>query len=110
MILGTAGFTAMLCVMALEEGGVKPEDGDVLVTGASGGVGSTAVALLSALGYSVTAISGRDSNTDYLKSLGAKTVLPVANILKHRARWRNSCGPAPSTPSATNCWLACWRR
>lgn len=82
MILGTAGFTAMLCVMALEEGGVKPEDGDVLVTGASGGVGSTAVALLSALGYSVTAISGRDSNTDYLKSLGAKTVLPRSEYIE----------------------------
>ncbi|WON76595.1 MDR family oxidoreductase [Serratia sp. UGAL515B_01] len=76
MILGTAGFTAMLCVMALEEGGVKPEEGNILVTGASGGVGSTAIALLTALGYSVTALSGRDSNTDYLKSLGAKEVLP----------------------------------
>lgn len=76
MIIGTAGFTAMLCVMALEEGGVHPDDGDILVTGASGGVGSTAIALLAALGYRVTAISGRDSNTDYLKALGAKEVMP----------------------------------
>jgi len=75
MIIGTAGFTAMLCVMALEEGGVHPDDGDILVTGASGGVGSTAIALLAALGYRVTAISGRDSNTDYLKALGAKEVM-----------------------------------
>lgn len=75
MIIGTAGFTAMLCVMALEEGGLHPDDGDILVTGASGGVGSTAIALLAALGYHVTAISGRDSNTDYLKALGAKEVL-----------------------------------
>lgn len=82
MILGTAGFTAMLCVMALEEGGVKPEDGNILVTGASGGVGSTAVALLAALGYSVTAISGRDSNSDYLKALGAKEVLPRSDYLE----------------------------
>ncbi len=82
MILGTAGFTAMLCVMALEEGGVKPEDGDILVTGASGGVGSTAIALLTALGYRVTAISGRDSNTDYLKSLGAKEVLPRSDYIE----------------------------
>ncbi|AHG19813.1 quinone oxidoreductase [Chania multitudinisentens RB-25] len=82
MILGTAGFTAMLCVMALEEGGVKPADGDILVTGASGGVGSTAVALLAALGYNVTAISGRDSNTDYLKSLGAKEVLPRSDYIE----------------------------
>ncbi|WP_368735229.1 NAD-dependent epimerase/dehydratase family protein, partial [Klebsiella michiganensis] len=75
MIIGTAGFTAMLCVMALEEGGVHPDDGDILVTGASGGVGSTAIALLAALGYRVTAISGRDSNTEYLKALGAKEVM-----------------------------------
>lgn len=82
MILGTAGLTAMLCVMALEEGGVTPNNGDILVTGASGGVGSTAVALLAALGYNVTAISGRSSNTDYLHSLGAKTVLPRSDYLE----------------------------
>ncbi|GKW25469.1 quinone oxidoreductase [Pectobacterium carotovorum subsp. carotovorum] len=75
MILGTAGFTAMLCVMALEDGGVTPESGDIIVTGASGGVGSTAVALLAELGYQVTAVSGRADNTDYLKKLGAKQVL-----------------------------------
>ena len=76
MILGTAGLTAMLCVMALEEGGVTPDHGEVLVTGASGGVGSTAVALLSALGYQVSAVSGRESNSDYLRQLGAADVLP----------------------------------
>ncbi|MFJ5448246.1 acrylyl-CoA reductase (NADPH) [Pectobacterium carotovorum] len=75
MILGTAGFTAMLCVMALEDGGITPESGDIIVTGASGGVGSTAVALLAELGYRVTAVSGRADNTDYLKKLGAKQVL-----------------------------------
>ena len=75
MILGTAGFTAMLCVMALEDGGIPPESGDIIVTGASGGVGSTAVALLAELGYQVTAVSGRADNTDYLKKLGAKQVL-----------------------------------
>ncbi|BES86622.1 quinone oxidoreductase [Pectobacterium araliae] len=75
MILGTAGFTAMLCVMALEDGGITPESGDIIVTGASGGVGSTAVALLAELGYLVTAVSGRADNTDYLKKLGAKQVL-----------------------------------
>ena len=92
MIIGTAGLTAMLCVMALEDGGVRPDDGDVLVTGASGGVGSTAVAVLSALGYRVTAISGRDSNTDYLKALGAKEVLPRSDYLEaprplEKQRW-----------------------
>lgn len=76
MIIGTAGFTAMLCVMALEEGGVTSESGEILVTGASGGVGSTAVALLSALGYQVVAVSGRESTHDYLQQLGAKEILP----------------------------------
>ncbi|CRY56318.1 zinc-binding dehydrogenase [Yersinia intermedia] len=75
MIIGTAGFTAMLCVMALEEGGVTPERGEIVVSGASGGVGSTAIALLSALGYQIAAISGRDSNSEYLKNLGAHRVL-----------------------------------
>ncbi|PWC12977.1 MDR family oxidoreductase [Brenneria corticis] len=75
MAIGTAGFTAMLCVMALEEGGVTPQSGDVVVTGASGGVGSTAVALLSALGYRVAAVSGRADNAGYLQQLGAKQVL-----------------------------------
>lgn len=76
MIIGTAGLTAMLCVMALEEGGVTPESGEVLVTGASGGVGSTAVALLAQLGYQVTAVSGRTSTHDYLRELGASHILP----------------------------------
>ncbi|RAT75153.1 quinone oxidoreductase, partial [Lonsdalea populi] len=75
MIIGTAGLTAMLCVMALEEGGVTPADGEIIVTGASGGVGSTAIALLHALGYQVTALSGRAENADYLRQLGAGQVL-----------------------------------
>lgn len=76
MIIGTAGFTAMLCVMALEEAGIRPEDGEVVVTGASGGVGSTAVALLHQLGYQVVAVSGRESTHDYLRALGANRILP----------------------------------
>ncbi len=75
MIIGTAGFTAMLCVMALEEAGVTPQSGEIVVTGASGGVGSTAVALLHKLGYQVAAVSGRESTHDYLRSLGANRVL-----------------------------------
>ena len=75
MIIGTAGFTAMLCVMALEEAGIRPADGDIVVTGASGGVGSTAVALLHKLGYQVAAVSGRESTHDYLKGLGASRIL-----------------------------------
>ncbi|HFK9063274.1 TPA: MDR family oxidoreductase [Escherichia coli] len=75
MIIGTAGFTAMLCVMALEDAGVRPQDGEIVVTGASGGVGSTAVALLHKLGYHVVAVSGRESTHEYLKSLGASRIL-----------------------------------
>lgn len=75
MIIGTAGFTAMLCVMALEEAGITPQSGEVVVTGASGGVGSTAVALLHKLGYQVAAVSGRESTHDYLRKLGANRIL-----------------------------------
>lgn len=75
MIIGTAGLTAMLCVMALEDGGVTPQSGEILVTGASGGVGSIAVALLHKLGYQVSAVSGRLHNAEYLLSLGANLVL-----------------------------------
>ena len=75
MGIGTAGFTAMLCVMALEEQGVTPEMGEVLVTGATGGVGSIAVALLAAGGYEVVAVSGKADAGDYLKQLGAKEVM-----------------------------------
>ncbi|MDO6639722.1 MDR family oxidoreductase [Shewanella sp. 5_MG-2023] len=76
MMIGTAGLTAMLCVQALQQAGVTPEQGEVLVTGASGGVGSVAVTLLSALGYSVVASSGRvESNGELLKQLGASEVI-----------------------------------
>ena len=75
MIVGTAGFTAMLCVMALEDAGVTPESGTVVVTGASGGVGSTAVALLHTLGYTVAAVTGRESTHEYLRKLGASEIL-----------------------------------
>lgn len=75
MIIGTAGFTAMLCVMALEDAGITPHSGEVVVTGASGGVGSTAVALLHKLGYQVAAVSGRESTHDYLRKLGANRIL-----------------------------------
>lgn len=76
MAIGTAGYTAMLCVMALEDHGVTPEQGPVLVTGAAGGVGSVAVALLSKLGFEVHAVTGRVSETSYLQALGAKEILP----------------------------------
>lgn len=74
MALGTAGFTAMLCVMALEDQGTS-KDGPVLVTGAGGGVGSVAVAVLANLGYAVTAVTGREETKDYLRDLGAAEVV-----------------------------------
>ncbi len=80
MALGTAGYTAMLCVLRLEAHGVKPGDGDVLVTGASGGVGSVATALLSKLGYRVTCSTGKVAQTDYLKQLGAAQVIDRAEL------------------------------
>lgn len=73
--IGTAGYTAMLCVLALEKHGVKPADGEIVVTGAAGGVGSVAIAVLSKLGYTVVAVSGRPEEADYLKQLGASEVL-----------------------------------
>jgi acrylyl-CoA reductase (NADPH) len=75
MAIGTAGYTAMLCVMALERHGLKPGQGDVLVTGASGGVGSVAVALLAQLGHQVVASTGKAAQSDYLKQLGAREII-----------------------------------
>ncbi len=76
MSIGTAGFTAMLAVMALEDAGVRPEHGDVLVTGAAGGVGSTAIALLAHAGFTVTASTGRTEEEAYLRELGATNIIP----------------------------------
>ncbi len=75
MAIGTAGYTAMLAVMALERQGISPDRGPVIVTGAAGGVGSVAVALLAKLGYSVIASTGRPQEADYLKSLGASEIV-----------------------------------
>ncbi|MFL1908313.1 acrylyl-CoA reductase (NADPH) [Plesiomonas shigelloides] len=80
MIIGTAGLTAMLCVMALEAGAVTPEQGEVLVTGAGGGVGSVAVSLLSQLGYRVVAVTGRAENHAYLQALGASRIIERAAL------------------------------
>jgi acrylyl-CoA reductase (NADPH) len=80
MAIGTAGYTAMLCVLALERHGIRAGDGEVLVTGATGGVGSTAVALLSALGHKVVAATGKPGEADYLKSLGAGAIIDRAEL------------------------------
>ncbi|MBV4552077.1 oxidoreductase [Pseudomonas sp. SWRI102] len=91
MAIGTAGYTAMLSVLALEHGGLTPERGDILVTGASGGAGSVAIALLSGLGYRVVASTGRQEEAGYLSDLGATQVIdrhtlsePGAPIAKER--------------------------
>lgn len=76
MAVGTAGFTAMLSVMALEDHGLKPGQGPVLVTGAAGGVGSVATAILAKLGHEVAAVTGRPETADYLKGLGATEIVP----------------------------------
>ena len=75
MAIGTAGYTSMLCVLALQKHGVRPESGEVLVTGAAGGVGSVAVAILARLGYQVVAATGRPQEAPYLQSLGAATII-----------------------------------
>ncbi len=80
MAIGTAGYTAMLCVLALERHGVKPDAGEVLVTGATGGVGSVAIALLSKLGYAVTAATGKAAEGDYLSALGATAIIDRAEL------------------------------
>ena len=80
MAIGTAGYTAMLCVLALEDHGVKPGAGEVLVTGATGGVGSVAVALLGRLGYTVVAATGKTAEADWLKALGATAVIDRAEL------------------------------
>jgi acrylyl-CoA reductase (NADPH) len=93
MAIGTAGYTAMLCVMALERYGLEPGQGEVLVTGATGGVGSVAVALLSKLGHQVVATTGKSAEAPYLKALGATTVLDRAELSEpgkplQKERWR----------------------
>ena len=80
MALGTAGYTAMLCVLALERHGVVPGDGEVLVTGATGGVGSVATMLLARLGFRVVAATGKAAEADYLKRLGASSVIDRAEL------------------------------
>ncbi len=86
MALGTAGLTAMLSVIALERHGLAPGDGEVLVTGAAGGVGSVSVALLASLGYTVVASTGRPETHDYLRSLGASAIIDRAELAEPSKR------------------------
>ncbi len=86
MEIGTAGFTAMLCLMSIESHGIKPSDGKILVTGATGGVGSLSIALLSANGYEIIASSGKENQNKYLRSLGASEIINRTELnTQHKA-------------------------
>lgn len=95
MAVGTAGYTSMLCVMALEDAGITPDRGEILVTGAAGGVGSLAIAILSKLGYSVTASTGRTSEEAFLKGLGASSIIDREEF------------NTPPKPLAKSRWAGC---
>jgi len=102
MQIGTAGLTAMLCVMALEEGGVTPESGPIVVSGAAGGVGSVAVAILAGLGYQVAAITGRAGTEGYLRGLGASEILSRDEMAQpprplEKQRWAGAIDTAGDT-------------
>ncbi|WP_417687423.1 acryloyl-CoA reductase [Roseibium sp.] len=96
MAIGTAGFTAMLAIMALEDHGLAPDKGPVLVTGAAGGVGSVATAILAHLGYEVAGVTGRPETEDYLKSLGASRIVP-----------REEIGETVKRPLESETWAGC---
>ena len=123
LAIGTAGYTAMLCIMALQKHGLKPADGEILVTGAAGGVGSFAISLLHQLGYTVVASSGRPEEADYLKSLGASEVIDRATLSQPgkplaKERWAgvvdsvgshtlaNACAATKANGAVAACGLA----
>jgi acrylyl-CoA reductase (NADPH) len=110
MAIGTAGYTAMLCVLALEDHGVKPGAGEILVTGATGGVGSVAVALLGRLGYTVVAATGKTAEADWLKALGASPSSTGPSWPPPASPSRKSAGPAWWMRWARTPWPMLWRR
>ena len=108
MVIGTAGYTAALCVQALLDNGVLPDDGEILVTGASGGVGSFAITLLASLGFSVCATTGKLAEADYLKALGAKEVIDRNTLSEkgkplQRERWAGAIDSVGSHTLANVC-------
>jgi acrylyl-CoA reductase (NADPH) len=123
MAIGTAGYTAMLCILALEHNGVTPEQGEILVTGANGGVGSFAIALLNKMGYRAVASTGRTSEHEYLKQLGASEIIDRATLSEPgkplaRERWAgvidsvgshtlaNACASTKANGTVAACGLA----
>ena len=108
MSLGTAGYTAMLCILALEKSGVTPESGTILVTGATGGVGSFAVKLLSLMGYTVAASTGSKAQHDYLKALGASEIIDRSELSEPgrplaKERWAGAIDSVGSHTLANVC-------
>ena len=108
MAIGTAGYTSMLCVLALENNGISPNSGEILVTGASGGVGSVAISLLSKLGYTVCASSGRSEHAEYLKSLGADNIIDRNELSEkgrplNKERWAGAIDSVGSHTLANIC-------
>ena len=114
MGIGTAGYTAALCVMALERHGVTPDKGPVVVTGAAGGVGSVAVAMLSKLGYEVAAVTGRPQEAEFLEALGAHQIIDRAELSKpgkplDKERWAGAVDVAGGQLLANVCAALCYR-
>jgi acrylyl-CoA reductase (NADPH) len=108
MAIGTAGFTSMLCIMVLEDHGVEPGGGEILVTGASGGVGSIAISLLAKRGYTVVASTGKTGEADYLKSLGASEIIDRATLSQPgnplaKERWAGVIDTVGGTTLANAC-------
>jgi acrylyl-CoA reductase (NADPH) len=108
MAIGTAGYTAMLCVIALEKNGVTPDKGEILVTGANGGVGSFSIAILAKLGYKVVASTGRVDQTEYLEKLGASGVIDRKELSEPgrplaKERWAGAIDSAGSHTLANVC-------
>lgn len=109
MAIGTAGYTAMLCVLKLEQSGVTPDQGEILVTGAAGGVGSIAISVLSKLGFTVVASTGRPvEQADYLKALGASAIMDRAELSEKgrpmaRERWAGAVDAVGSHTLANVC-------
>lgn len=108
MAVGTAGYTAMLCILALEKNGVTPDAGEIIVTGAAGGVGSVAIAVLAKLGYTVVASSGRPDQADYLENLGAAEVIDRIELSEPgkplgRERWAGAVDAVGSHTLANIC-------
>jgi acrylyl-CoA reductase (NADPH) len=113
MAIGTAGYTAALCVMALQKHGIRPESGPVLVTGATGGVGSVAVVLLAGLGYDVTASTGRQQESDYLRTLGAQDIIERTELSSpgkplQSERWAGVVDTVGSHTLANACAATRW--